>query len=65
MLNDIINIISAVGFPIFCCVYIMEKFVKELNEMRIAHKEEVKNLSDTLNQNTLVIQMLIDEMKKD
>ena len=52
----IINAISTVGFPIVMCLillYIVEKRNEE-------HKEEMAKITESLNNNTLVIQHLTD-----
>ena len=52
----IINAISTVGFPIVMCMillYIVEKRNEE-------HKEEMAKITESLNNNTLVIQHLTD-----
>ena len=54
----IINAISTVGFPIVMCLillYIVEKRNEE-------HKEEMAKITESLNNNTLVIQHLIDTL---
>ena len=54
----IINAISTVGFPIVMCIillYIVEKQNEE-------HKEEMAKITESLNNNTLVIQHLIDTL---
>lgn len=56
---DIVSVISSVGFPIFCClalgywVYVKDK----------QHKEEMEKMTDALNNNTLVLQKLVDKME--
>lgn len=56
--NAIIQIISGVGFPIAACL-ICFWYVNKLTE---THKEEVNKLTDALNNNTLVMQKLCDEL---
>ena len=54
----IISAINTVGFPIVMCIillYIVEKQNEE-------HKEEMKKITESLNNNTLVIQHLIDTL---
>lgn len=56
--NVIITLISSVGFPIVACIgcgwYI--------NKKDSQHKEEVDKFADALNNNTLVIQKLVDKL---
>lgn len=71
-MNDIVQIISAVGFPIVAavgCAYFVkwqyEQNQKQLDEMRKEHKEETANMTEAINNNTLVIQKLIDKLDKE
>jgi len=50
------QIISNVGFPIACVVG-MACYIKEQQK---THKEEVKELSSAVTNNTLVLQKLVD-----
>lgn len=56
--NVIITLISSVGFPIVACIgcgwYINKKDTQ--------HKEEVDKFAEALNNNTLVIQKLVDKL---
>lgn len=67
-MNDVVQIISAVGFPIVAalgCAYFVkwqyEQNQKQVEEMRKEHKEEVQKMTEALNNNTLVIQKLVDK----
>ena len=67
--NSVVQIISTLGFPIaMCigaCVFIKYQFDannKNVEEMRKEHKEEVKSMTDAVNNNTLVLQKLIDRI---
>ena len=71
-MNDIVQIISAVGFPIVAavgCAYFVkwqyEQNQKQIDEMRKEHKEETANMTEAINNNTLVIQKLIDKLDKE
>ena len=71
-MNDIVQIISAVGFPIVAavgCAYFVkwqyEQNQKQIDEMRKEHKEETQNMTEAINNNTLVIQKLIDKLDKE
>ena len=64
---DIVDVISNLGFPIACVValglYVREQqklFSDELSKQREEHKEEVKELTNTISNNTLVVQKLVD-----
>ena len=56
--NTIITLISSVGFPIVACIgcgwYINKKDTQ--------HREEVDKFAEALNNNTLVIQKLVDKL---
>ena len=56
--NDIVTIISTVGFPIAACVALFW----QINEMRNSHKEEMDGVKEALNNNTLVVQKLVDKL---
>lgn len=67
-MNDIVNVVSAVGFPIVAaigCGYFVkwqyEQNQKQVEEMRKEHKEEVMKMTEALNNNNLLIQKLIDK----
>ena len=67
-MNDVVQIISAVGFPIVAalgCAYFVkwqyEQNQKQIEEMRKEHKEEVQKMTDALNNNTLALQKLVDK----
>lgn len=56
--NVIITLVSSVGFPIVACIgcgwYINKKDTQ--------HKEEADKFADALNNNTIVIQKLVDKL---
>ena len=56
--NTIVTIISTVGFPIAACVALFW----QSNEMQKQHKEEMDGVKEALNNNTLVVQKLVDEL---
>lgn len=69
-MGDLVSIISAVGFPIVAavgCGYFVkwqyEQNQKQIEEMRKEHKEEVSNMTEALNNNTLALQKLIDKIE--
>lgn len=70
-MGDIVQIISAVGFPIVAavgCAYFVkwqyEQNQKQNEEMRKEHREEVAKMTEALNNNTLALQQLIDKIKE-
>ena len=68
-MNEIVQVISAVGFPIVaaiaCGMFVKwqyEQNAKQVDEMRKEHKEEVQHMTEALNNNTLALQKLIDKI---
>lgn len=59
-MDDFVAIISNVGFPIACVIFMWYYMMK----MTDAHKEEIDSVKDALNQNTLVLQKLVDKLDK-
>ncbi len=69
-MNEVVSIISAVGFPIVAaigCAYFVkwqyEQNQKQIEEMRKEHKEEVSKMTEALNNNTMALQKLIDKIE--
>ena len=69
MLNDILTAIGTVGFPIVACIEIAwffnkvnENYRNDIKELSASHKEEVKAMTEAIQQNTLVIQKLCDSL---
>ena len=69
-MNEVVSIISAVGFPIVAavgCGYFVkwqyEQNQKQIEEIRKEHKEEVGKMTEALNNNTLALQKLIDKIE--
>lgn len=70
--QTITTIISSLGFPIFCCIglgwwikTITENFNNQLEETRKDHKEEIKALKDSLDNNTIALTKLLDKLEKE
>lgn len=57
----ITQLITTVGFPI-ACTFVLFSY---LNKEREQHVAETKELKDAINNNTIVIQKLIDKMDGD
>lgn len=57
--NNIITIISNLGFPIAMCVALFWYMIKQ----REAHKEETEHLKDTIAENTKVLAELTTLIK--
>ena len=71
-MGDIVQIISAVGFPIVAavgCAYFVkwqyEQNQKQLEAMRQEHKEEVANMTKAIENNTLALTRLIEKIDKE
>ena len=71
-MNEIVQVISAVGFPIvaalgcgFFVKWQYEQNMKQNEELRKEHKEEVSKMTEALNNNTLALQKLIDKLDKE
>lgn len=67
--NSIVQIISTVGFPIVCCgalmyyvKYIIDVNRQQLNDIMERHQKEEGELTAALNNNTLVMQKLVDRL---
>lgn len=70
--QDIVNLISTVGFPIVCCIamgwyvkYTNDKQREEVKQLNEQHKSELENVTEALNNNTLAIQMLTSKLEKE
>lgn len=57
-MNEIINMISTVGFPIFACCCISYYAYKQT----LLHKEEVLQLKDTIDRNTTVLEKILTKL---
>lgn len=57
-MNDLLTAISTVGFPIVMTLLLLYM----MNENNKQHKQEMNNISESLNNNTLVIQKLYDHL---
>ena len=71
-MNDIAQIISAIGFPIVAalgCAYFVkwqyEQNQKQIEDMRKEHKEEVTNMTKAIENNTLALTRLIEKLDKE
>lgn len=60
-ITAITQIISTVGFPIAMCL-LLAWYVREQQKV---HQEEVKELSNAVSNNTIVLQRLVDLLDKD
>lgn len=60
-MQEIINVISTVGFPITMCLVLLY----EIKEMTDSHKEETNALKDALNNNTVVLEKILTKLNID
>ena len=59
--NTIIQLVGSLGFPIVMCGALFWRMVKADEQ----HKEEMDNLSEALNNNTIAITKLSDNLDKE
>ena len=71
-MNDIVQIISTLGFPIAMCVgacffikYQFDTSNKQMEDIRKDHKEEIKQLQTALDNNTIALTRLLDKLDKE
>ena len=71
-INDIVTIITTVGFPIVACgamgwyvKYISDRHNQEVQRLNEQHQEEMKQVTEALNNNTLALQKLCDKIGGD
>ena len=60
-INAVSTAISTLGFPIVMCGAMFCYMLKEKD----AHKEEMKSVTEALNNNTLILQKLCDRLDGD
>ena len=56
--QDIMNMISSVGFPIVACIFLYKQNCNQAS----SHKEELKTMGDIIQNNTLSITKLYEKM---
>lgn len=68
--NTVISLIQGVGFPIAACIamawyvkYITDKNREDINKLHDQHREEMKQVTEALNNNTLALQQLTDNLE--
>ena len=68
-INDILTAVTNVGFPIVCCgammyyvKYTTDKHREEIETLNTQHKDEMKEVTNAVNNNTLALQKLCDKM---
>ena len=63
--NTIVTLVGSLGFPICACIGLGWFVTSELRSMRSDHKEEMAKMTEAVNNNTIVIQKLVDKMGDD
>lgn len=68
-INVITSLVTSVGFPIVMCgamgwyvKYISDKHSNEVQQLNSQHNEEMKQVTEALNNNTLALQKLCDKL---
>lgn len=56
--QEIITLVTNMGFPIACCIACFWY----INKSQEQHKQEMDKMSEAINNNTLVMQQLIDKL---
>lgn len=71
-MNEILNAIATVGFPIVSCIgiawyakYTNDNYRNDMKESNAQHKEEMYQMSQTLQNNTLALQKLCTMLEKE
>ena len=59
-INTVTQVIGSLGFPIVMCFYMM----KQNREMDKDHKEEVAQLREAVENNTLTMQKIFDKLEE-
>lgn len=58
--DTILSIITQIGFPIAVCIICFWY----INKIQSQHKDEMDKMSEAINNNTIVMQKLIDKLDK-
>lgn len=71
-LTPILTAISTVGFPIVCVIfmaiyvkYITDKNREEISRLNEQHRQEMTEVTQAINNNTLALQQLSDYLTRD
>lgn len=60
-IQSVTQMIGALGFPIAACIAMFY----QMNKQGEQHKQEMDAVKDALNNNTLVLQKLVDKLGED
>lgn len=58
-MNLIISLVGSVGFPIVCCLMMWKQMLKQDEN----HKEELSKLNESINNNTKVMEKVLDKLE--
>lgn len=71
-MNEILNAITTVGFPIVACIviawyakYTNDNYRNDMKEANCQHKEEMSQISQALQNNTLALQKLCTMIERE
>ena len=71
-LESVMQMISNYIFPVVACIALAwyfakvnEQYRQDIKDLNVTHKEETKQLSEAIDNNTKVIQRLLDKMEVD
>lgn len=71
-MNEIINMITTVGFPTVACIgiawfckYTNDNYRQDLKEANAEHKAEMDKITEALNNNTLALTKLCERMERE
>lgn len=59
-MQEVTNLISSVGFPIAACIALFY----QLNKTTQSHREEISELRQVVENNTLTLQKMIDKLEE-
>lgn len=71
-INSLASLIGTLGFPIVACcamayffARVNDNYRNDIKEIQANHKEEIAGMTEAINNNTLVIQKLVDRMDRE
>ena len=71
-MSNVVQLISTVGFPIVCSIamgwyvkYTTDKNREQIDSMNAQHKAEMQTVTSAINNNTLALQKLSDNLEKE
>lgn len=70
-MNEIVRLISTVGFPIVACLllgwyvkYQTDSYRSEVQDIQKEHREEVQKMTEAINNNTVALTQLCEKIKE-